>query len=108
MSGAEIEPTVLRRFLKQSMAIGAVSFAAPFLGAMLYARYVSGWDWDAAKICGIALSTTSVAVVYAVMIETGLNETEAKALFFLVGPAAEVSPTAMAASRVILSSIETL
>ena len=27
-------------------------------------------------ICGIALSTTSVAVVYAVMIETGLNETD--------------------------------
>ena len=43
---------------------------------MLYARYVSGWDWPAATICGIALSTTSVAVVYAVMIETGLNETD--------------------------------
>ena len=37
---------------------------------------MSGWDWNAALICGIALSTTSVAVVYAVMIETGLNETE--------------------------------
>src|SRR5713226_5708150 len=71
MAGAEIEPTVLRKFLKQSLAIGAASFAAPFVGAMLYARYVSGWDWDAAKVCGIALSTTSVAVVYAVMIETG-------------------------------------
>jgi Kef-type K+ transport system membrane component KefB len=43
---------------------------------MLYAHYVSGWDWPAATICGIALSTTSVAVVYAVMIETGLNETD--------------------------------
>ena len=49
---------------------------APFIGAMLYARFVSGWDWNASLICGIALSTTSVAVVYAVMIETGLNETE--------------------------------
>ena len=43
---------------------------------MLFARYVRGWEWDAALICGIALSTTSVAVVYAVMVETGLNETE--------------------------------
>jgi Kef-type K+ transport system membrane component KefB len=43
---------------------------------MLYAHYVTGWDWYAAMICGIALSTTSVAVVYAVMIETGLNETD--------------------------------
>jgi Kef-type K+ transport system membrane component KefB len=43
---------------------------------MLYARLIGGWDWNASLICGIALSTTSVAVVYAVMIETGLNETE--------------------------------
>jgi Kef-type K+ transport system membrane component KefB len=76
MAGAEIEPTVLRRYFKESLAIGAASFAAPFVGALLYARYVSGWDWPAAAICGIALSTTSVAVVYAVMIETGLNETD--------------------------------
>ncbi|HKI17443.1 MAG TPA: cation:proton antiporter, partial [Isosphaeraceae bacterium] len=76
MAGAEIEPTILRRFFKESMAIGAASFAAPFIGAMLYARYISGWDWYAAMICGTALSTTSVAVVYAVMIETGLNETD--------------------------------
>ena len=76
MAGAEIEPTVLRKFLKESLAIGVASFAAPFVGAMLYARLVSGWEWNAAMICGTALSTTSVAVVYAVMIETGLNETD--------------------------------
>jgi Kef-type K+ transport system membrane component KefB len=76
MAGAEIEPAILRKFFKESMSIGLASFAAPFLGAALYARYVTGWDWNAAAICGIALSTTSVAVVYAVMIETGLNETE--------------------------------
>ena len=76
MAGAEIEPAVMRRFFKQTMTIGLVGFASPFLGALFYARYVSGWDWNAAMICGIALSTTSVAVVYAVMVETGLNETE--------------------------------
>ncbi len=77
MAGAEIEPTVLRKFFKESMAIGVASFATPFVGALLYARFVlTGWDWNAAMICGIALSTTSVAVVYAVMIETGLNETD--------------------------------
>ena len=76
MAGAEIEPAVLRKFFKESMTIGLAGFIGPFVGAMLYARYVSGWNWDAAMICGIALSTTSVAVVYAVMIETGLNETD--------------------------------
>ena len=76
MAGAEIEPGVLRRFFKESFTIGVASFVGPFIGAMLYARYVSGWDWPAAMICGTALSTTSVAVVYAVMVETGLNETD--------------------------------
>jgi Kef-type K+ transport system membrane component KefB len=76
MAGAEIEPGVLRRYFKESLAIGVASFAGPFVGALLYARFVSGWEWPAAMICGIALSTTSVAVVYAVMIETGLNETD--------------------------------
>jgi Kef-type K+ transport system membrane component KefB len=76
LAGAEIEPAVLRKYFKESLAIGTAGFVGPFLGAMLFAHYVSGWSWDAAKICGIALSTTSVAVVYAVMVETGLNETE--------------------------------
>jgi Kef-type K+ transport system membrane component KefB len=76
LAGAEIEPAALRRNYKQSLAIGLASFAAPFLAAMFFARYVTAWEWEAALICGIALSTTSVAVVYAVMVETGLNETE--------------------------------
>jgi len=76
MAGAEIEPDVMRRYLKESLAIGFISFLFPFLGAMAFAHYIAGWTWQAAEICGIALSTTSVAVVYAVMIETGLNETE--------------------------------
>src|SRR5581483_3464132 len=73
LAGAEIEPDVLRRHYKETLAIGFAGFAAPFVGATLFTRLVAGWDWDAARICGIALSTTSVAVVYAVMVETGLN-----------------------------------
>jgi Kef-type K+ transport system membrane component KefB len=76
LAGAELEPAVLRKFFKESVAIGAASFFAPFVGAFLYAYYISGWPFQAALICGTALSTTSVAVVYAVMVETGLNETD--------------------------------
>jgi Kef-type K+ transport system membrane component KefB len=76
MAGAEIEPEVLRKYLKESLLIGFVGFLFPFIGAMMFAHYVAGWAWPASEICGIALSTTSVAVVYAVMVETGLNETE--------------------------------
>lgn len=76
LAGAEIEPEVLRKYAKESLAIGFMSFLLPFLGAMFYAYYVAGWTSDASKICGLALSTTSVAVVYAVMVQTGLNKPE--------------------------------
>ena len=76
LAGAEIEPDILRKYAKESIAIGFFSFLLPFLGAMGYAYYVAGWTADASKICGLALSTTSVAVVYSVMVETGLNKTE--------------------------------
>ncbi len=76
LAGAEIEPESFRRQLKPTLAIGIVSFLFPFLGAMAYTYYFTGWNLQAAQIAGIALSTTSMAVVYAVMVETGLNETE--------------------------------
>jgi len=76
LAGAEIDPESFKRHLKPSLAIGAVGFLFPFLGAMAFAYLVAGWDLRAAQIAGVALSTTSVAVVYAVMVETGLNETE--------------------------------
>ena len=76
LAGAEIEPAVLRRQLKPAAVIGAISFFAPFLAAMAYAFFVAHWSVDAAKIAGIAMSTTSVAVVYAVMVETRLAGTD--------------------------------
>jgi Kef-type K+ transport system membrane component KefB len=76
LAGAEIDPASLRRHLKVSLSIGAISFTLPFLGALAFAYFVAGWDRQAAEIAGVALSTTSVAVVYAVMVETGLNQTE--------------------------------
>ncbi len=76
LAGAEIDPESLRKHLRPSLVIGAVGFFFPFFGAWAFARLVAGWTTPAAQIAGIALSTTSVAVVYAVMVETGLNETD--------------------------------
>lgn len=76
LAGAEIEPASLRRHLKPAFAIGAASFLAPFVLAFLFARFVVRWDLNASYIAGISLSTTSVAVVYAMMVESGLNRTE--------------------------------
>jgi Kef-type K+ transport system membrane component KefB len=76
LAGAEIDSNVIRRHFGATMAIGAVGFFAPYLGVLAWAHFVSGWPWAQAQIAGIALSTTSVAVVYAVMVETGFNNTE--------------------------------
>lgn len=76
LAGAELDPVVFRRQWKQATAIGLVSFAAPFLGCAALARWGLGWSPQASWLAGIAMSTTSVAVVYAVMLEFGFNTTE--------------------------------
>ena len=75
LAGAEIDPVSLNANLRASLLIGVISFAAPFVLVWLFAQFVLGWSLREAQIAGIALSTTSVAVVYAVMIEGGLSDT---------------------------------
>jgi len=74
-AGAEIDAAAMRRSLVPSVTIGLASFAAPFAGALLACRYLADWTWRAAEIGGVALSTTSLAVVFAVIVEMGLSET---------------------------------
>jgi Kef-type K+ transport system membrane component KefB len=73
LAGTEVDVPQFRREWRASLAIGAVSFAAPFAVAMATAYWAAGWTRDQAEIGGLALSTTSLAVVYAVLVETGLN-----------------------------------
>jgi len=75
LAGAEVDPRVMRQKFKESLLIGGLSFAAPFVGAWLFCAWVLGWSTPAAQIAGVALSTTSLAVVYAVLVETGLTLT---------------------------------
>lgn len=76
LAGAELDPVVFRERWKEAGAIGIVSFLAPFLGCAAAARYLLGWDPMASWLAGVAMSTTSVAVVYAVMLEFGFNATD--------------------------------
>jgi Kef-type K+ transport system membrane component KefB len=75
LAGAEVDPDDFRERLGASLAIGLVSFVGPFVVASLIALGPLGWSLKASLIAGTALSTTSLAVVYAVLVETGLNET---------------------------------
>ncbi len=76
LAGAELDPDVIKTKLTEVSVVGLVGFLAPFLGCAAIAYYLLGWDANASWLCGIALSTTSMAVVYAVMLETGFNKTE--------------------------------
>ena len=76
LAGAELDPGVMKTKLREVTVVGLVGFLAPFLGCAAIARYALGWDLRASLLCGVALSTTSMAVVYAVMLETGFNKTE--------------------------------
>lgn len=75
LAGAEVDPTVMREKLRESLLIGGLSFVAPFLGAWVVCETLLGWTRPASQIAGVALSTTSLAVVYAVLVETGLTHT---------------------------------
>jgi glutathione-regulated potassium-efflux system ancillary protein KefC len=75
LAGAELDPAVLRTQWKETMSVGLIAFFAPFLGCAAAAYWLLHWSVDASWLAGIALSTTSVAVVYAVMLEFGLNKT---------------------------------
>jgi len=76
LAGAELDPDVFKKKWKEATAVGLVGFFAPFFVCAAGAYYVLGWGVMQSWLGGVALSTTSVAVVYAVMIEFGLNKTE--------------------------------
>lgn len=76
LAGAELDPAVFRLKWREAGAVGLASFGLPFLGCAAAAHYVLGWETMPSLLAGVAMSTTSVAVVYAVMIEFGFNATE--------------------------------
>ena len=75
LAGMEVDPAYMRRRLTASVGIGVVSFIGPFVVASLVAYLVLDWSGRASLIAGTALSTTSLAVVYAVLVERGLTDT---------------------------------
>jgi Kef-type K+ transport system membrane component KefB len=75
LAGAEVDPDDFKERFGASVAIGLVSFVGPFIVATPVAYGLLGWTVKASLIAGTALSTTSLAVVYAVLVETGLNRT---------------------------------
>ncbi|HCI5391123.1 cation:proton antiporter [Escherichia coli] len=76
LAGAELDPTVFRKKWKEALLIGLISFFLPFLLCSGLAYWGMEWSGQASWLAGIAMSTTSVAVVYAVMLELGINTSD--------------------------------
>ncbi len=76
LAGTEIDTGLMKRKFKESILIGIFSFLVPFTGVFLYTYCVANWNLFASLIAGTALSETSLAVVYSVLVETGLSKTE--------------------------------
>ena len=75
LAGMEVDRDYLRNRATSTVGIGVASFAGPFVVASLAAYVVLDWSGRASLIAGTALSTTSLAVVYAVLLERGLTDT---------------------------------
>lgn len=75
LAGAEIDTEMMKKEFKGCFLIGFFAFLVPFIGVSLYTRYVAGWDVQASLVAGCALSTTSVAVVYSILVESNLSNT---------------------------------
>jgi NhaP-type Na+/H+ or K+/H+ antiporter len=71
LAGTELDPMAFRRSWKEAVAVGLVGFFAPVFGCAAVAHWILGWAAMQSWLAGVALSTTSVAVVYAVMLEYG-------------------------------------
>ena len=49
LAGAEIDAKVIRKNFWSSMTIGVTGFFAPYLGVLLFARFVADWPWPQAQ-----------------------------------------------------------
>jgi len=76
LAGAELDPQVFKLKWREAVSVGLASFFFPFLGCAAAAHYLLGWEIMPSWLAGVAMSTTSVAVVYAVMLEFGFNVTD--------------------------------
>ena len=76
LAGTEVDIPTFKTHWKEAVFVGGLSFFAPFIGTFAITYFGFHWTFVASEIASIALSTTSLAVVYAVLVESGLSTTD--------------------------------
>jgi glutathione-regulated potassium-efflux system ancillary protein KefC len=69
LAGAEVDLILLRKQARQSIIMGTMAFISPLIGIILVLTVFTDWSLNARVAGALALTTTSVAVVYAVLSE---------------------------------------
>ncbi len=89
-AGLEVEPSVLRSLLAPALFSGIVSFLSPLL--VSYIVLISmGFTHSQAVLAGIGVSTTSVAVVYAIIRRYGLLKRRLGQMILAVAMVADIT-----------------
>jgi len=71
-AGLETDPELLRKHFLKSLFIGFSSYFFPLVSVFYFSHYILGYSFEASILIGIALSTTSLALVYPLLKEKGL------------------------------------
>lgn len=69
-AGLEIDFDVLKKNAKSSMVIGSASFLSPFLAVYFITAYFLHFSYEQALLSAVALSTTSIALVYPLLLKS--------------------------------------
>lgn len=75
LAGTEIDEQSLKQNWKRSLVIGIASFSLTFVTTAYLCYQYLGWNAEAALLAGTALSETSIAIVYVVLVEGGRSRT---------------------------------
>lgn len=76
LAGVEVESRLLKSKANVSIVIGTLAFLAPLVGEIAFLTLFTDWSWNARLAASLALTTTSIAVVYAVLTEYGMIRTQ--------------------------------
>ena len=75
LAGAEVDLALLVKNARQSFTLGFMAFIVPFIGEILFLYTFTSWSFLAKMVTSLALTSTAIAVIYAMFLEAELLET---------------------------------
>lgn len=80
LAGLEIDMDQLRQSLRPSIVIGSLSFLFPFISLSVLSAHILSLGAKETALVAIALSTTSIAIVYPALCQSSISRREQKTI----------------------------